>query len=253
MNFKKPKIIYKYCSLSTAELIINTNSIKFSDPASFNDPFDCDVDLLEFNLPNKLDERTIHEIETIKGIFQNYTGFNDLIQEKGFIEKMYREAQIEKVKGARVSCFSLIKNNILMWSHYADKHKGICLEFDSDITSHGFTDLTEEDITEGEVGYTEYERINYLSSNRIFAVYKMLLCKSNTWSYEKEFRLITLKRKPELQKFKKSYLKSIYFGLNMTSSEIEKFISLCSEYNYEKLNFFKAEKKNSTIEFNPLS
>jgi hypothetical protein len=252
MNFEKPKIIYKYCSLNAAESIIKTNTIKFSDPASFNDPFDCDVDLLEFKLPNKLDEHTIYELETIKGMFQNYHGFDDLIKEEGFIEEMYRKAQIEKVKGARVSCFSLIENNILMWSHYADKHKGICLEFDSDLTSHGFTNLAEEDITEGEVGYTEYEKTNYLSSNRIFAVYKMFLCKSNAWSYEKEFRLITLNKKPELQEFKKSFLKSVYFGLNMTPSEIAKFISLCSECNYETLKFFKAEKINSSIEFKQL-
>ncbi|MBF8457170.1 DUF2971 domain-containing protein [Kaistella sp. G5-32] len=249
MNFDKPKILYKYSPLSTAELIIRSNSIKFSDPSTFNDPFDCDVNLLEFKLPDKLDEHTSYEIETIKLIFQNHPGFNELIQEEGFIEKMYKEAQIEKVKGARVSCFSLINNNILMWLHYADKHKGICLEFDSDLTSHGFTNLAEEDVTEGEVGYAEYEKINYLSSNRIFAVYKMLLCKSNTWSYEKEFRLITLNRKPELQKFKKSFLKSIYFGLNVTSSDIETFISLCSDYKYETLKFFKAEKRNLTIEF----
>lgn len=252
MNFEKPKIIYKYCSLNAAESIIKTNTIKFSDPASFNDPFDCDVDLLEFKLPNKLDEHTIYELETIKGIFQNYLGFDDLIKKEGFIEKMYRKAQIEKVKGARVSCFSLIENNILMWSHYADKHKGICLEFDSDLTSHGFTNLAEEDISEGEVGYTEYEKTNYLSSNRIFAVSKIFLCKSNIWSYEKEFRLITLNKKPELQEFKKSFLKSVYFGLNMMPSEIKKFISLCSEYNYETLKFFKAEKINSSIEFKQL-
>jgi len=29
-----------------------------------------------------------------------------------------------------VACFSRIWNNVLMWSHYGDKHKGICLGFD---------------------------------------------------------------------------------------------------------------------------
>lgn len=253
MNLEKPKIIYKYCPLNTAELIIKSNSIKFSDPASFNDPFDCDVDLLEFKLPNKLDEHIIREIEIIKNKFQHHSGFSDLIKEEDFIEKMYRGGQIEKVKSARVSCFSLINNNVLMWSHYADKHKGICLEFDSDLTSYGFTNLLEDDITVGPVGYTEYERINYLSSDRRFAVCKLFLCKFNTWSYEKEYRLITLNRKPELQKFKNSYLKSVYFGLNMTSLEIENFILLCSEFNYNMLSFFKAEKSGPNIVFNQMT
>ena len=30
-----------------------------------------------------------------------------------------------------VACFTTELNNILMWSHYADGHKGFCLEFDT--------------------------------------------------------------------------------------------------------------------------
>ncbi|HAY3550825.1 DUF2971 domain-containing protein [Elizabethkingia meningoseptica] len=36
------------------------------------------------------------------------------------------------LKNSYVSCFSETNNNILMWSHYASKHSGICLEFRSD-------------------------------------------------------------------------------------------------------------------------
>jgi len=34
-----------------------------------------------------------------------------------------------------VLCFSRRWNNILMWSHYADGHKGICLGFDGPMSS----------------------------------------------------------------------------------------------------------------------
>ena len=41
---------------------------------------------------------------------------------------------MEKVKETRnntlISCFSKSWNSTLMWSHYGDKHKGICVEFD---------------------------------------------------------------------------------------------------------------------------
>ena len=36
----------------------------------------------------------------------------------------------EIVEKLSVTCFSRSWNNILMWSHYGDKHKGICLGFD---------------------------------------------------------------------------------------------------------------------------
>jgi hypothetical protein len=34
------------------------------------------------------------------------------------------------VNGSGLLCFSRSWNNILMWSHYADRHSGICLGFD---------------------------------------------------------------------------------------------------------------------------
>ena len=37
----------------------------------------------------------------------------------------------------RIYCLTPIPNNILMWSHYADNHKGICLEFDTSIRLFG--------------------------------------------------------------------------------------------------------------------
>lgn len=45
------------------------------------------------------------------------------------------DAEVEKIlkqarKSILVSCFSLDYKSILMWSHYSDKHKGICIEYD---------------------------------------------------------------------------------------------------------------------------
>lgn len=57
---------------------------------------------------------------------------------KNIIERSYKEfcdAVTEKLKSAwstsLVSCFSKRNDSILMWSHYADSHKGVCIEFES--------------------------------------------------------------------------------------------------------------------------
>ena len=34
------------------------------------------------------------------------------------------------IKSIHVACFSETKESILMWSHYADNHKGFCVEYD---------------------------------------------------------------------------------------------------------------------------
>ena len=42
-----------------------------------------------------------------------------------------REEAIERTKkDALATCFSKRNDSILMWSHYADSHKGVCFEFD---------------------------------------------------------------------------------------------------------------------------
>ena len=64
-----------------------------------------------------------------------------------------------------------------MWSHYAEKHYGICLEFDNYVSPRFVNLSDEEDITEGVVGYSEYERINYMNSDRRFAIFKLFYLK----------------------------------------------------------------------------
>lgn len=42
------------------------------------------------------------------------------------INKYYKKT----IDSAGIGAFTIKCDNILMWSHYADNHKGICLEFD---------------------------------------------------------------------------------------------------------------------------
>ena len=50
------------------------------------------------------------------------------------LKEKFTNEIIQKVKEVRnnalISCFSKRYDSILMWSHYGDKHKGICIEFD---------------------------------------------------------------------------------------------------------------------------
>ena len=45
-------------------------------------------------------------------------------------EKMIREFAFEKIEDYGIACFTTKNDNTLLWSHYADEHQGICLEFD---------------------------------------------------------------------------------------------------------------------------
>jgi hypothetical protein len=89
-------------------------------------------------------------------------------------------------------------DNLLMWSHYADEHKGIVVEFEVD--EHDPFDLfithippESSDAKFGRVSYRKSRKYPYdidkKSINSIRDYY--YLSKSDEWIYEKEFRFIT--------------------------------------------------------------
>ncbi len=248
MKFEKPARIYKYVPLTVAYLIISRNELKFSPPSSFNDPFDCDINLLEFKF-GEFSHRVFNEITEIKRMFESYASFRSRENDQNFWENIYKQVQIDKINGSRICCFSLLNDNLLMWAHYADKHKGVCLEFDNSIENRFLNLSDKKDITEGEVGYNIKERINYLKEEREITIYKLFFTKSEEWKYEKEYRMITLNNKGELQQFNPKFLKAIYFGMNVPSDDINGIENLCAYKEYKNLKFYHTLKKPFGFEF----
>src|SRR5262249_42425154 len=82
-------------------------------------------------------------------------------------------------------CLGPDPGNLLMWSHYAESHKGICLEFS----------------TQNAVMCCA-QQIEYRREFPILALYSSshddnlvpLLTKSDVWTYESEYRLVAQER-----------------------------------------------------------
>ena len=98
--------------------------------------------------------------------------------------------------GTYVMCFSEDNSSTLMWSHYADSNKGICIEYD-------FNSLPREEIIRQllfPVAYTETPiNVNDLLSENGRTICEFphdaaalcnILNKANTWAYEKEWRIV---------------------------------------------------------------
>jgi hypothetical protein len=83
----------------------------------------------------------------------------------------------------KLYCLSPLVDSTLMWSHYGDNHKGICLEFGVDNPVFGSA-----------------QEVSYLSSYPKWAPHSLmnpaephvLLTKSDDWKYEHEYRVIGL-------------------------------------------------------------
>jgi hypothetical protein len=128
--------LYKYQSTSIQSITnLSSGKIWFSDPKKFNDPFDCGLkvemkDLTDADIAAVLDDLartggapTVEQFRRLPADVLKQQIASGL---KGAIE-----LGIRGVRG--VACFSEKVNDLLMWGHYAEGHRGFCLEFDTSL------------------------------------------------------------------------------------------------------------------------
>ena len=95
---------------------------------------------------------------------------------------IFKSAEERVAKRTGVLCFSQCSRNALLWSHYAEKHKGMCLGFD--VEAHLLTPITyaterlllEEDGLHSDEDFEQF-------------VQQLMFTNFNGWSYEEEVRV----------------------------------------------------------------
>lgn len=115
------------------------------------------------------------------------------------------------------TCFSETYKQVLMWSHYAQKHKGVCLGFNVKPIQHI---SSSEDFFVHGVNYpNQVVPVDYFSD--IAQVVKhWVFTKAPCWAYEKEVRAVMngMPASSDIQ-FDKACLKEIYFGCRTTANQ----------------------------------
>jgi len=137
------KYLYKYRSMHVKglERIIADNEIYIPFP-QFNDPFDCNPAL------------TVHPSSAMRKAFygsileKTHPGITrqekkKLIaasnSDKKMMQPEWREQFFENyIRKFGLYCLTEMPDDLLMWAHYADSHRGICLQFKSDTISTFF-------------------------------------------------------------------------------------------------------------------
>lgn len=146
-------------SVETALKVISSRTMRWSSPLKFNDPFDHQIGFsFDFN-GEQFGQKLLEEMEQI--IFGGKTEFRQptllsklamrlsLLKDRLPKEKVISEliATTNKIAGSlddhknkinnsiieilthsRVLCVSECHDNVVMWSHYGDKHKGVVLQ-----------------------------------------------------------------------------------------------------------------------------
>jgi DUF2971 family protein len=196
----KPKYLYKYYSVRWAESLLANGQIFFPCVADFNDPFDCKTSFT-FRGPRRTRERYERELIKEKAPHLSRNQRHQMAK-VGASERTYRIANDKLMKRiekqAAILSLSEKYDNLLMWAHYADKHAGLCVEFEcqGDLRTSAMRVRYSEQYPELDVGEVERAREKgglAAAETERRVVELMYLTKSKDWEYEREWRVLDLK------------------------------------------------------------
>lgn len=174
--------------------------LTLADPVTFNDPFDtplfCHLDLHRAIIKKNSD----YDIKPMVDAYKH-------LKVRCFVKHKER---------SRKQPFE----NQLMWSHYADSHKGICIRYKFD------EEITMED--EKEKIFSIWYNVDYKTEikpddPKSFELRFLLATKEKCWEYENEVRLVHFdpacpdKYKP--LSIKGSKIEAIFFGYRCTDED----------------------------------
>jgi hypothetical protein len=270
---EEEKLFYKYQSLEkvkdkngndrqyTIENLANYQ-LYFQHPREYNDPFDSVIHYYaESTIEAYIDkvmkgsqltrEQIIEDIEnSIKdGLFKRY---GDLIRQEMYGKDLFPLPL--------TCCFSEKNDDVLMWSHYAKYHKGICLSFKAKLIE-GKPHLTVNSkalrLYPMNYDLKAPEPINLHNQiEEMGQISKFLSTKSSGWEYENEYRMFLQEEEVQgnLNEFKKEELEGIIFGSKVSFYDANKIYETINKHYLRggiNVNFYVAELFLSEYKIRP--
>lgn len=244
-----PKALYRYreCNLYAFQAL-EEDKFLLTKPTLFNDPYDSLLYInrqtlidwismpLEFDILKKLKEDVDFRREQITLLGEEFVNkflnakeanihFDNVSLRKAtissytkLVDAIIDEAIKSLKQSSLVGCLSEEFDSILMWSHYADNHKGFVLNYDfksrhaieTNIKGLVATEFADKKIfpvryTSERFDATKYAEFHFIDNyyrqlnlryhepffDKLF-YYKILLFKAVCWNYENEWRIIKL-------------------------------------------------------------
>lgn len=239
-----PQKLYKFEPFKGERIstVIN-NKLWFSVPKDMNDPFDSRGVCWDYQKVEELLQSYIPE-ERLKEKF-----------EKNSIDDIMNEFISSARDNIKITCFSEELYSMPMWAHYAENHTGFCIEYDFKRLDNNH-DLTKYLYP---VGYeaNRYDITNLFEmvlrsdykDPRIKLLFFLMNIKHNSWSYEKEWRIINLREpSPIIEQFTGGNVdcpikpSAIYLGIYFDNNEIN---NIRDAFSKENVPVYKLNTGNS--------
>lgn len=261
--------LYKYTSEERIDNILVDNLIRFTQPQELNDPFETRQHIENIASDSFLENYFKNDSEKIMSeLYSTYKQqvpkeliHQDMIRileapqvKRMFIENLYKATN----KSIGILSLASSNNNLLMWAHYANSHKGFVVEFDA--TSEFFNQINESKEFYGKLKKVLYTQnrpnIEYFDSIEEGYFFDTFLTKSKEWEYEEECRMLlpldeanqVIEDKVFLYKFPKQAILSIYLGANMADESKNRIKELIKTPENQHIKIFETIVAEKTFE-----
>ncbi len=250
-----PANLYKYRCWEDDfhKSVITNQELYFSSPQKFNDPYDCSLPFKQdpensdpIKIKMKVEETASREFPHLSGkeLEEKCAKQVFLIQQnpESWFEMNWGYTPSELHKTFGVLTFTPHPFNYLMWSHYAQSHKGFCVEFDTRL------------LVESVAGH--FQKVKYRIDIPYFSISdkledelitKLLYTKSKDWCYEDEYRMTRIHSANVSVQFNPKALIAIYFGCKMPGEQQAEIIDLVKPI-YPWALFYKMELSKENFE-----
>lgn len=233
-----PLKLYKYQSLAGDSHTLENfrkHQLFFPKPVLLNDPYDFSI---SFRLLEATDKQWNKAYKKMRDKLKKEGNFvavkeaDRTFLTDGLLNQIFKDQVIKvnvdnienrrkKYKDNGVACFTVDFVNFLMWSHYADGHRGLCLEFDTKYLPFN--------------NPQKLKRVFYRNVQPVLNPVEFLIkgfvettpftTKSTKWKYEQEWRLITRNGNSAIE-YEPRALTGIYFGCSMLEDQKRKIATM---------------------------
>ncbi|WP_288695235.1 DUF2971 domain-containing protein [uncultured Brachyspira sp.] len=172
----------------------------------------------------------------------NTKEFNDPVDpyirnDKNESSNQFYNYLLERIK---VACLTTHNDNTLMWSHYADKHKGICIEYDiSQLQNNNNFILKKIDYNLSMLLFDLKNEILLDNNKSIKSIIDLFTVKSKEWEYEDEYRILFYdeENKNPNGTLINLPIKSICFGIQTSREDKELIYNIVNSINEKRLDY----------------
>lgn len=252
-NQKLPRVLYKYVSSERAISVLRSKTIRFTQPALLNDPFEfCpSLDLAQLKTAYLQLEDVKVQIEGGEDRKKVMKGFREFCL--GVTHRFVSDAKAVGVLSLARHC-----DVPLMWSHYCNQHKGIVIGFD--VTKGLLLAKPNRENPDAfcDVGPIDYQLERYRFPGRTTGRFDFMFVKDSCWEYEQEWRII---RSLKMLRLATDDIEDIYVvdfpaeavvriieGLFTPAADLKELSSILSSEEYKNVETYATRIDSSKFE-----